>query len=367
MTGFRSRGSAPSYRRHKASGQAVVTLNGRDFYLGPHGSRASIDAYDALIGEWAANGRRLSEESLTINELIVLYLELAESYYRKDGAPTTQVDRIRAALRFVHVAYGRLEPAEFGPLKLTACREAMIAAGLSRKTCNAYVGEIRAMFKWGNACELLDVAVVQALASVAGLRTGRSEAHETRPVLPVPDDRVAALEPFLPPQTWAMVRLHDLSGMRPREVAILRTGDLDRDGPVWFYYPERHKSEHHGRRREIGLGPQAQAVLLPFLKADPDAYLFDPRDVDADRLAALRANRQSPVQPSQRNRRPATPRCWPPRTTCGRRRSRKRTGWSSSTRGSKSATGRVFDYRPGHELILPRRRRFGNLRAPWLV
>lgn len=24
----------PSYQRHKPSGQAVVTLNGRDFYLG---------------------------------------------------------------------------------------------------------------------------------------------------------------------------------------------------------------------------------------------------------------------------------------------------------------------------------------------
>ena len=31
----------PAYRRHKASGRAVVTLNGKDFYLGPHGTVAS--------------------------------------------------------------------------------------------------------------------------------------------------------------------------------------------------------------------------------------------------------------------------------------------------------------------------------------
>jgi hypothetical protein len=31
----------PSYRRHKASGQAVVTLAGRDIYLGAYGSAAS--------------------------------------------------------------------------------------------------------------------------------------------------------------------------------------------------------------------------------------------------------------------------------------------------------------------------------------
>ena len=31
----------PSYRRHKPSGQAVVTLNGRDFYLGKWNTKAS--------------------------------------------------------------------------------------------------------------------------------------------------------------------------------------------------------------------------------------------------------------------------------------------------------------------------------------
>ena len=49
----------PSYRRHKSSGQAVVTLDGRDFYLGPHGAKVSRAEYDRVIGEWAAYGRRL--------------------------------------------------------------------------------------------------------------------------------------------------------------------------------------------------------------------------------------------------------------------------------------------------------------------
>jgi hypothetical protein len=37
--------SNPSYRRHKASGQAVVTLGGQDVYLGPHGTAASKREY----------------------------------------------------------------------------------------------------------------------------------------------------------------------------------------------------------------------------------------------------------------------------------------------------------------------------------
>src|SRR5262245_44680082 len=49
--------AAPSYRLHKPSGQAVVTLNGRDFYLGRHGAETSRDAYDRLIGQWLGRHR----------------------------------------------------------------------------------------------------------------------------------------------------------------------------------------------------------------------------------------------------------------------------------------------------------------------
>ena len=41
----------PTYRRHKATGQAVVTLNGRDIYLGRWGTKASKTEYRRLIGE----------------------------------------------------------------------------------------------------------------------------------------------------------------------------------------------------------------------------------------------------------------------------------------------------------------------------
>jgi hypothetical protein len=79
----------PSYRRHRASGQAVVTLDGRDFYLGLYGSRASRAEYDRLIGEWLANGRRLPVQrsaipDLTVIELAAQYLVFAQAYYVKD-------------------------------------------------------------------------------------------------------------------------------------------------------------------------------------------------------------------------------------------------------------------------------------------
>ena len=53
----------PKLRHHKPSGRAVVTLNGRDFYVGPHRSAQAKVEYDRLIAEWLANGRSLPSPS----------------------------------------------------------------------------------------------------------------------------------------------------------------------------------------------------------------------------------------------------------------------------------------------------------------
>ncbi len=54
----------PAYRLHKRSGQAVVTLSGRDHYLGPHRTKVSLAEYDRLVGEWLANGRAIRRDIL---------------------------------------------------------------------------------------------------------------------------------------------------------------------------------------------------------------------------------------------------------------------------------------------------------------
>ena len=63
----------PSYRLHKPSGRAVVTLSGRDIYLGQHGSPESKERYQREVAEWLANGRtlRTSPAAITIAQLMV--------------------------------------------------------------------------------------------------------------------------------------------------------------------------------------------------------------------------------------------------------------------------------------------------------
>ena len=96
--------SLPKYRIHKATKQALVRLEGRDHYLGPHGSKASKVEYNRLIDLWLARGRpdtpQATVDEITIIELIAAYLEFAKVYYRKNGKVTKEIQSIAQAMRF---------------------------------------------------------------------------------------------------------------------------------------------------------------------------------------------------------------------------------------------------------------------------
>lgn len=50
------------------------------------------------------------------------------------------------------------------------------------------------------------------------------------------------------------------------------------------------------------LGKRVQEILKPFIKADPDAYWFSPKDAMEERHATRRANRLAPHTPTSRKR-----------------------------------------------------------------
>ena len=79
-------GQLPSYRLHKQSGQAIVTLNGKDVLLGTHGSPASKSMYRRVTSEWLADQAAPRSESttahLTVAELVLQFWRWAKTYYR---------------------------------------------------------------------------------------------------------------------------------------------------------------------------------------------------------------------------------------------------------------------------------------------
>ncbi len=286
----------PSYRKHRASGQAVCTVNGVDHYLGPHGTKASHLQYDRLIAEWLSSGRSVSYGAPVHDRLIV---ELVADYlrhmkgYHGDG-PESEYHRIKPALKPLRELYGRTAAVDFGPLEFKALRQQFLKADWSRTYINANMHRVARMFRWAAGEGRVPPTVPQALAMVPGLREGKTTARETAAVLPVDDATVDGTLPFMPSVVADMVRLQRLTGMRPAEVCILRPCDLDRTGDVWIYRPQRHKTAHHGRERTILIGPKAQAVLLRYLARDHQAYCFCPRDSMAKHRAAKHAARVTP-------------------------------------------------------------------------
>jgi hypothetical protein len=125
--------SVPSYRLHKQSGQAIVTLRNpatgqrRDVLLGKYGTPESRREYARVIAEWEAAGRRplapdtgestsgRTPPDITVNEVTLAYWRHCQTYYVKGGRPTKQQHRIKTALKPVKLLHGHAWPATSAP------------------------------------------------------------------------------------------------------------------------------------------------------------------------------------------------------------------------------------------------------------
>lgn len=295
------RENLPKYcrQRSRTADRAYVELGGHRVYLGTYDSPDSREQYRRVLAEWLASGSRRAPSAAPISvvELAARFLEHATTYYRKpDGTQTSEVDNFKQAIRPLRDLYGRTLAADFGPLTLKVVRADMLRRDWSRSHINKQVGRIKMIFRWGVENEMVPPSVYQGLLAVAGLKRGRTQAREAEPVRPAPDSMIEAVQPHVSRQVWALVQLQLLTGARPGELVDMRPVDIDAAGTVWVYRPEHHKTAHHGHSRQILLGPQAQAILQPFLADRPaDGYCFSPAEAEAERRTKAHAARTTPL------------------------------------------------------------------------
>lgn len=290
----------PAYRHYKPKNLGVVRIRGKDYYLGRFGTPESHAMYRRVVAEhWGGtapspNGPEpqtpsAPESGPTINELLLAFWRHAMTHYRgPDGQATQELSNMADAIRPLRRLFEHQPAASFGPLALRAVRDEMVKTGLARTTVNARINRIRRVFKWAASVEMIPASVPQALDNVDGLQRGRSLAREPAPVESVPAEIVEATLPHLSPVVAAMVRVQMLTGMRAGEVMQMRGLDLTKGDPNWEYRPRVHKNAWRGRARVVVLGPRAVEVIRPFLKDDPTASIFSPRDV----VSAIRAQRK---------------------------------------------------------------------------
>ena len=323
--------TAPKYRqRTDYPEHAIVTLTDartgkrRDYWLGAFGSRQSKERYHRLLAAWEANGRVLPDprddppahlgtagrgdaESITVTEVVKkFWVHCKRTYVRDEGVS------FRIALRLLRAHYGSEPAASFGPMRLRALRDAMIAGDptatpprrpWSRAYINAQVKRIQRMFRWAASHELIPASVPHGLMTIEALRRGRSEARETEGVGPVPLELVEPVKMHVSRQVAALIDLQLLTGARPGELIDLRAIDIDTRHDPWRANLRAHKTAHHGKARTVYFGPRAQAVLAPFMAGRPvDMPLFSPREAERERYAACGTHRKAAVEPAATDR-----------------------------------------------------------------
>jgi integrase len=283
----------PTLRLHKPSGRAVVTLDGRDHYLGDYGSTAAQDAYDRLVGAWMQRGRTLSSrerggEPVTVAEVIAAFWS--------QHVPTMRSERkyVLAPFRILRKMYGETNINEFGPVAFRTFRATLmkepvkrymgtrglvpLGHTLSRCTVNTYMKHVKGMMQWAMENELVSVSTLHTILAIKPLEKDAKGVRETDDVPPAKMEDVEAVRQLVTRPVRAMIDLQLLTGARPGELCIMRLQDIDMSGPVWIYRPSKHKTQRKGKERLVPIGPKAQQIVRGFMTTDISAYLFRPVD-----------------------------------------------------------------------------------------
>ncbi len=311
-------GHVPSYRRQGGKGRdkAFVEWKGDRIYLdGKYDSPESWEHYHRFLLEnvYTENppAPRSSEVDPPIVLLVMSYLDFAQGFYPDEKQnSSSEYGHLRRIGSLLVRCYGSEPCREFGPKKLKQFQEALPRMhgdddeplNWSRSYINHQVSRLRRIFRWGVSEELVPVGVYESLKTVAPLRAGRTAAREAAKREPVELAAVEATLPYLTPIVDAMVCFQLLTGARSENVCLLRPQEIDREQSPWLWTPPKHKTQHLDVVLRIYIGPQAQAILAPYLDRDAAAFCFSPREDHAWRSERRRAYRKTPLTPSQKSR-----------------------------------------------------------------
>jgi integrase len=293
------------------SGQAVVTFNQVNFYLGPHNSPESYAKYHRLVGEYIATGKTPSQEThqadtpITVADVTAEARQWIEGKYKEQTAQRYRMLNLCATL---DDEYGSVPADSFGPRKLSEIREFFIVAGNSRKYINTQIRDVVRIFRYAVSRELIKPETYTALDTLEPLRFGQTKAKETSPVESVDLNDVRATVRHLSPTVRAMVRIQVATGMRPSELCTMRPADVERVVPVWLYKPQSHKTKHLGKSKAVPLGADAQEALRPFLDRGAEEFCFSPQESAQWHRDQRTAQRVTPLNEGDKvgtNRKPA--------------------------------------------------------------
>jgi integrase len=281
--------------------------NARWWNLGPVAEESAWKAeYARLVAMWSVDP---TAAPLKAGEYLVT--ELCRDDLASADAPDGDRRRVVAGVIDLLLDHHAGTPVlEFGPLALRSCQSHLCSmpdpndpkrTRFGRSTVVAFVGIVRAIWKWGVSTERIPSERYDALAAVPGPKTG--SVRGAKVVEPANPEAVKSAAAVMRPPVRALVLLEWATGARPTELCGMQCGEIHRTGrlyipgiglqdldaeKVWVYAPAKHKSAHKGKSRFVVFGPAEQQLFAPFLDGRrPEEFVFRP----SDGLAHLRAER----------------------------------------------------------------------------
>lgn len=252
----RPKSARPAYRSH-VSGQAIVTLDSRDFYLGEFNSPKSNARYLELLAIYQANGLTMPMEVPTHQHDAEITVGQVVSDWKEHVKDRSDIVRYRPLCDVIEIEYADFAAAEFGPRRLKELRDTLLADGKrSRKWINEQIQTVCRIFKHGVSAELIEWDTYNKLTTLEPLKRGCTTAREQKPREPVPLAAMVATVKELTPVLASMMRIQLATGMRSGEVCRIRPCDVDRSGEHWIYRQGSHKTEHYGVVKAVPIGRQ---------------------------------------------------------------------------------------------------------------
>lgn len=286
----------PGLRKH-SRGQWTVELSKEHHYFPKTATEAEARQwYDGLVARWLAGGRKplgtpraRKTGVLTVRTLTERYLDHARVYYLKERGrgrkeATSSLRRVKLAIEALVRLYGDTAAEDFTRAEFKTVRGVWETSvnrhgrRNTRVTVNMMADTVRGCFLWGAREGIVPAVVMTEIDIVGHLPRGRCGLDDPDPIPPAPEDAVEAVLAIAEPPLAAMIRIQRLTGMRPGEICGLRKKHLVMEGTVWRYNVPAsvNKTVHRGKTRTVWIGPQAQAILTPYLERQPakDGPLF---------------------------------------------------------------------------------------------
>jgi len=265
----------PSHRKH-ATGQGVVTLNGKDHYTGKWGTAASDAKHRQLISQWIAGDRKplprmpkfeaVDEFGVTVAELAAEFKAWADKTYQKDGVRGASAVIIEIVMRMLGDMFGDLPASSFAVRHFIEARESLMHRRCARTTINYRMQRVKMLFNWASIRQLVDDEVTARIARIRPLKRGEFGVREPKPTTPANDSDVEKVKKVVPAIIATAIEFQRRTGCRAGEMLSLRPRDVDTSGDVWLFRPHKHKTEAYGVERIIPIGRLAQTAIAPLLE-----------------------------------------------------------------------------------------------------